>query len=354
MPSPTGSVGKSHEARDLWAVKVSDNVGADENEPEVLFTCNQLAREHLTVEMCLYIVNERTGKYASDPRIKAIVDTREIWIVFMVNPDGVEYDIASGSYRSWRKNRQPNNGSPNVGTDLNRNWDCNWGCCNGSSGNTASLTYRGPSAFSAPETHVVADFVNTRVIDGKQQIKANIDFHSELVLWPYGYTYNDLGPGLTQDDRGAHVTLGKQMANTNGYTPEQASGLYITDGTIDDWMWGVHKDFSYTFEMYPTGAGGGGFYPPGSVIGRETWRNWEGGAHASGSLRLHLQGDQQGDAVRHPRRLVCHFAASSCASTPGTPVRPKNWCRWRCDLAQRGGSGHRLRKTTLPAAVVGQ
>ena len=41
------------------------------------------------------------------------------------------------------------------------------------------------------------------------------------------------------------------MAGTNGYTPEQASDLYIADGTIDDWLWGNHKVFAYTFEMYP-------------------------------------------------------------------------------------------------------
>ena len=28
--------------------------------------------------------------------------------MFNLNPDGGEYDIATGSYRSWRKNRQPN------------------------------------------------------------------------------------------------------------------------------------------------------------------------------------------------------------------------------------------------------
>ena len=28
--------------------------------------------------------------------------------------------------RYWRKNREPNEGSVCVGTDLNRNWDANW------------------------------------------------------------------------------------------------------------------------------------------------------------------------------------------------------------------------------------
>ena len=88
------------------------------------------------------------------------------------------------------------------------------------------------------------DFVNSRVVGGVQQIKAHIDWHtySELILWPYGYTTANTAPGLTADDRNAHAKLGRQMAATNGYTPEQASDLYIADGTINDWMWGDVQD----------------------------------------------------------------------------------------------------------------
>jgi hypothetical protein len=271
-------IGTSYQGRNIVAIKISDNVATDESEPEVLFTHHQHAREHLTVEMALYLLHLLADNYGSDSRITNLVNTREIWIVPDVNPDGGEYDIATGAYRSWRKNRQPNSGSSNVGTDLNRNWAYNWGCCGGSSGSTSSSTYRGPAAESAPEVRVVANFVRSRVIGGRQQIKSHIDFHtySQLILWPYGYTFNNTGPGLTQDDRNAHATLGQNMASTNGYTPEQSSDLYITDGTINDWLWGVHKIFTYTFEMYPGSSGsGGGFYPPDEVITRETSRNRE-------------------------------------------------------------------------------
>jgi carboxypeptidase T len=271
------SIGLSHEGRQIWAAKVSDNVGTDEPEPEVLFTANQHAREHLTVEMALYILHQLVNGYRSgDSRITNIVNNRETWIVFMVNPDGVEYDVATGSYRFWRKNRQPNAGSSAVGTDLNRNWGFQWGCCGGSSGTFSSETYRGASPFSAPETQRLRDFTNSRVVGGTQQIKAAIDFHtySELILWPYGYTTADTTPTLTANERNAHATLGRQMANTNGYTPEQSSDLYIADGTIGDWQWGQHRIYNYTFEMYPTGSNPG-FYPPDEVIGRETSRNRE-------------------------------------------------------------------------------
>jgi len=251
------SLGSSYEGRDLMAVKISDNVNTDEAEPEILFNAQQHAREHLTVEMAIYVLNLFTDNYGTDSRITNLVNSREIWVVPTVNPDGSEYDIATGSYRSWRKNRQPNAGSSNVGTDLNRNWGYNFGCCGGSSGTTSSETYRGPSAFSAPETRALRDFVNSRVVGGQQQIKANIDFHtySQLVLWPYGYTTANTATGMTADDY-----------NTD---------LYITDGDSLDWLWATHKIWAYTFEMYPGSASGGGFYPPDEVIPAQTSRNRE-------------------------------------------------------------------------------
>jgi carboxypeptidase T len=271
------SVGNSYEGRDIPILKISDNVGTDEAEPEVLYDANQHAREHLTVEMALYLANEFTSKYATDSRIKSIVDSREIWIIPSVNPDGAEYDVATGSYRSWRKNRQPNGSGQPVGTDLNRNWGYLWGCCGGSSGSFGSDTYRGASAFSAPETARVRDWVQSRVVGGVQQIKANLDFHtySELVLWPYGYTTANTAPGLDTDQEAVFRTLGQRMAATNGFTPEQGSDLYITDGDISDWMWGAQRIWAYAFELYPSSAAGGGFYPPDEVIAAQTSRNRE-------------------------------------------------------------------------------
>ncbi|MDQ0583155.1 M14 family metallopeptidase [Streptomyces rishiriensis] len=268
-------IGKSYQGRDIVAVKISDNVATDEAEPEVLFTHHQHAREHLTVEMALYLIRELGAGYGSDSRVTGMVNGREIWIVPDLNPDGGEYDIATGSYRSWRKNRQPNSGSSYVGTDLNRNWNYKFGCCGGSSGSTSSETYRGAAAESAPEVKVVADFVRGRIVGGKQQITAGIDFHtySQLVLWPFGYTSADTATGMTADDNAAFKAVGQKMAASNGYTPEQSSDLYITDGSIDDYLWGTQKIFSYTFEMYPSSASGGGFYPPDEIIERETSRN---------------------------------------------------------------------------------
>jgi hypothetical protein len=269
-------IGTSYQGRQIVAIKISDNVATDENEPEFLINAHLHAREHLTVEMALYLANLFTDAYATDTRVRNVVNSREIWILPDLNPDGGEYDIATGSYRSWRKNRQPNSGSTAIGTDLNRNFGYNWGCCGGSSGSPSSSTYRGSTSFSAPETRVVRDFVLSRRIGSVQQIKANIDFHSysELVLWPYGYTTANTAPGMTLDQYNTFATIGRAMAATNGYTPQQGSDLYVTDGDITDWLWGNQRIWTYTFEMYPRSSSPG-FYPPDEVIARETSRNRE-------------------------------------------------------------------------------
>ncbi len=270
-------IGRSHQGRDLVAVKISDNVRVDENEPEVLFVHAQHAREHLTVEMAVYLMRLLTDEYGSDSRITDLVNGREIWILPNVNPDGSEYDMAGNTWRNWRKNRQPNRGSSAVGTDLNRNWDYRWGCCGGSSNNPSSSTYRGSAPESATEVRVIADFVRSRVVGGEQQITTAIDFHtySELILWPFGHTYSDVTTGMTRAEYDTHAALGRHMAAANGYTPQQSSDLYITDGSINDWLWGDQRIVNFTYEMYPRSAAGGGFYPPSSVIARETARNKE-------------------------------------------------------------------------------
>ena len=263
--------GRSYEGRDIVGVKISDNVAVDEDEPEVLVIANIHARERLTAEQALDYIGRLTGGYGSDSRITDLVDGREIYVMPMVNPDGQVYDMTSDTSpgRMWRKNRQPNAGS--TGTDLNRNFAYRWGCCGGSSGNGASQTYRGPGPESAPETQVIADFVRSRVVGGRQQITMFLDLHSvaELVLWPFGYTYDDTVPGtMTADDEAAHRAIGREFAGTNGFVPQQSSDLYVTDGTTIDWTWGQYRIFSYTFEL-----GGGGFYPPPSAIDREVQRS---------------------------------------------------------------------------------
>jgi hypothetical protein len=272
------SIGKSYQGRTIWVAKVSDHVATDEAEPEVMFDGLHHAREHLSLEQTLAILRWLTDGYGADTRITNIVNTREIWIVFAVNPDGAEYDLTGSPYRAWRKNRQPNAGTTAIGTDINRNYGYYWACCDGSSSSKSADTYHGSSAFSTPEARAIRDFIASRRVGGQQQIKTAITFHTagEQILWPFGYTKSDIPWDMTADDHAALVALGRKMASTNGYTAMQSSSLYITDGDEIDWAYGSQRIFMYTFEMYPSHSQVSTiqrFYPPDEVIGPQTERN---------------------------------------------------------------------------------
>ncbi len=269
------SIGTSYEGRDIPAVLITNDApNYVSGRPEVLYDGLHHAREHLTVEETLAIMHLFVDGYAKKQKIKNLVNNRAIWIIFDVNPDGGQYDISGDTFHYWRKNRQPNEGSPYIGTDLNRNYDYKWGCCGGSSGDPSSEIYRGPAPFSAPETTALSNFVDSRVIGGTQRITASISFHTygEEVMWPYGYTYTDVPPDMTQKDHDVFVKIGQTMAtdtclNGDCYIAQQMSDLYITDGTSVDWEYGTHKIFAFTIEMY-----GNDFYVPDSVIAVQTKR----------------------------------------------------------------------------------
>ena len=264
--------GKSIEGRDLYVVKISDNVEKDESaqEPGVLIFANIHAREHLTAEQALWIIHHLAENYGTDPAVTNLVNQREIWIMPMTNPDGVEYDIRkTGVYEWWRKNRRRNpDGS--FGVDLNRNFGYKWGCCGGSSSIPMSETYRGMGPFSEPETRAIRDFFLAH-----PSIRVSLNFHSfsELVLWPYGYTYEDVPSDMDPIDYQVMVRAGTHMAHLSRYTPMQASDLYVADGTSDDWVYGQLRIPTWTVELYPTRSSTYYFYPPDEIIPEQTARN---------------------------------------------------------------------------------
>ncbi len=251
------SIGTSISGRDLTGVRISSSALQDSLPTAIFIGCHH-AREHLSVEVPLMLAQHLAKNYATDARIRQLLDTREVWVVPMLNPDGAEYDIVSGSYRFWRKNRR-DNGDGTFGVDLNRNYGGFWGGP-GSSSSTSSDTYKGTAEFSEPETAAVRDFVRAR-----KHASVLLSFHtfSELVLWPWGHT-DDLVPN--DRDRAVFETMGKKMAEWNHYTPQKSSDLYLASGDTTDWAYDELKLFAFTFELSPSSMFGGGFYPGAAAI----------------------------------------------------------------------------------------
>ena len=272
----------------------------------MLFTAGQHAREHLTVEMALYLIDELTASYATDPRIKGIVDSREIWIVPSVNPDGSEYDIEPGTLPLVAQEPPAERGlerdrhrpQPQLGLQA--------GAAAAARAASSRLrdVYRGPSAFSAPETQAVRNFVaqprrRRRPADPGLDRLPRLQRAGPVAVRPHARRRrqgHDAATSTTRSRRSA-----TSMARTNGYTPQQSSDLYITDGAIDDWLWGAHGDLRLHVRDVPRRRRRApASIPPDELIRRETTPQPRGGPAAARGGRVPVRGDRQGGAVlRH-------------------------------------------------------
>ncbi|MFH1725646.1 MAG: M14 family metallopeptidase [Elusimicrobiota bacterium] len=257
-------IGKSVEGRSITAIRFHMPGIQAGDKPGILFTGTHHAREHLSTEVPLRLARW-LAENRERPEVRPLLETRDIYIVPLVNPDGSEFDIGTGRYQWQRKNMRPN-GNGSVGVDLNRNYGYGWGG-QGSSGYSNSDTYRGPSAFSEPETQAVRDFV-----EAHPNVTILLTYHSfsELILYPWGHMTEPISDGKAL---GAYQAMAAEMAKMTGYRPMQSSGLYVASGDTCDWAWGEKKIFCFTFELTPRGRWSGGFYPGPEAVESSVRKN---------------------------------------------------------------------------------
>jgi carboxypeptidase T len=250
------SIGSTIEKRDLWLIRLSTDTTS---KPATVFMGGHHAREHVSVEVPLRLVQYLLEEYnKKNPRIVSLFNNYEIFVIPLVNPDGAEFDISTGNYQYWRKNREFESEN-NYGVDLNRNYGYGWGGV-GASTNPSSETYRGPSAFSEQETQAIKNWV-----EQTPQLQMMLSYHtfSKLVLWPWGHIEGKISNSA---DLLKFETMGKTMAKMAGYRPMKSGDLYLASGDTCDWAYGEHGIFAFTFELDPQSQWEGGFYPGASVI----------------------------------------------------------------------------------------
>ena len=246
-------IGESLEGRPIWALKISDHAEIREiGEPTVLFNAEHHAREVMTPEVALDIIDYLLTNYGffKNRKVTNWVNSSEIWVVPMVNPDGNNRVWTEDQW--WRKNTRND-----YGVDLNRNYPYMWGACNGSSGDINDQTYRGEAPGSEPETQAMMALV--------EEIRPvfDISYHSysELVLYPYG----------CEGNKGSEIldSIGQAMGQLLGYeagTPWEI--LYSADGGDMDWMYYNYQVLAYVIEVNTMWQGG--FFPKYDTYRDET------------------------------------------------------------------------------------
>ena len=257
------SLGRTYENREMWAVRVT-GPGEPAGRPGALFVGAHHAREWISFEVPIAILETLVYGYEVDTRITWLVDNRDIWIVPMINPDGVAFMQETGT--NWRKNRQPWRGDPiwgaprPIGVDLNRNYGYMWGAPNiATTQNPFSDTYRGPEPFSERETRAIRDLA------ARESFVTAISYHSysELVLYPWGHAR------IPPPDEEVFRLVGSTMADMTNYTLMQACDLYPASGDTTDYLYAEHGILAYTFELAKE------FIPPPEEINEHNVPNIE-------------------------------------------------------------------------------
>jgi len=234
----------------VWAVKISDNVGTEEDEPEALYTGIHHAREPIGANICVEWARWLCDNYGKDPLATYLVNNRQIWIVPIINPDGYLYneEIRPGGGGMHRKNRRQTGAEP-QGVDNNRNYPYMWGYDNqGSSPDPEEETYRGPEPGSEPETQSVMNLCKEHSF----VTALNFHSHSNLLLYPWGYIKQKCEDSL------AFYGWGEIATRIAYYPVIGGHELYPTNGDSDDWMYGDQGIFSVTPE-----------------IGEQFWQEWQ-------------------------------------------------------------------------------
>jgi carboxypeptidase T len=219
------------EGRHLYALKISDNVAQDEDEPAMLIVGTHHAREITTPVIALMAADRLTSQYGSDTQITAAVNGHEIWIAPVWNPDGYNYVFTTDNM--WRKNRRVLSGG--VGVDLNRNYSQGWnGPCPGST-TVTSETYKGPAAASEAETQTLMTWSQ------RERFAKVLDYHSSgrEVLYAYKCLSHPFTTWLQQE--------AVALSQSSGYGG--ATRLPTADGEHPEWQ--LAKMGAYAFLIEP-------------------------------------------------------------------------------------------------------
>lgn len=220
-------IGQSVLGRDIWAVKISDNVATDEPEPEVRLVAAMHGNEPPGMVLMLRFIDHLLTGYGEDPRVTAMVDRVELWIVPLLNPDGYHSNTRSNA----------------MGVDLNRAFPDRI--------NDPVNTTEG----RPPEVAAMMDFCDSRNF----VLAAN--FHTGAVVVNYPFDSNETGlfvdtptgdDGLFREISLAYARENPDMWNSQDFDNGITNGAawYVIHGGLQDWSYVWHGTHEVTVEIW--------------------------------------------------------------------------------------------------------
>ena len=208
--------GYSIQNRQCVALKISDNVDVDEPEPEVMFDGGIHGDEIGGPENLIRFARDLCLQYGTDPTVTNLINTREIWLYLMVNPDG--------RYNMSRRNAN--------GVDLNRDWAYMWDGWGSSTGPCSQVESK-----------------NLRECMYNNQFVVHTAYHSgtEYISCPWSYRPDQ---PLDWDHI---IQLAGLYSSVSGYPNLQFgqgyNGMYAINGSTKDGNYGMMGSVCWSMEI---------------------------------------------------------------------------------------------------------
>jgi hypothetical protein len=221
------SYGTSYDGYSLWAFLVTSNPNSASCKAEVRLAANIHGDELIGTEMLLGMIDSLTNYYGSVPEITDLVNTREIWFIPTLNPDG---NLVGVRYNGHNE-------------DLNRDFPVPDGGAN-----------NGYVSGIEPETQAFIDYWSTK------RVVLSLNYHGGALVanYPWDYTL----ARCPDDPLAREVSLGYARLNTPMYTEtydydgdgQADSGVvdgadwYIVRGSLQDWSYHATSGLDITIE----------------------------------------------------------------------------------------------------------
>ncbi|MGD8454557.1 MAG: DUF2817 domain-containing protein [Phycisphaerae bacterium] len=223
-------LGVSVQGRHMYALKITDNLNTEEDEPEFKYIANMHGDEVTGLVMCLNLIEYLLENYGTVQRVTDLVDNVEIWIVPTMNPDGyVNYTRANAN-----------------GVDLNRNFPEGYG-----SNPDPNTTTGRPIE--------IANIMNWCFA---HSFTASANFHGGALVVNYPFDNNGLPSGTNSPspDDDLFIAISEEYSEDNlpmWNSTEFYHGItngaewYVIDGGMQDWNYRYEGCNEVTIELGP-------------------------------------------------------------------------------------------------------
>jgi len=302
------SIGKTFEGNDIPLITMkSPLINKDNNESKInsgiLINGMHHGREPVSMMMNIYLILHLLSLSQLD--LHLILSYTNIYFIPIINIDTYKYN--SQKYLSGqgiknmmaRKNRRviPSKKckDEDIGIDLNRNYDYDFGKDNeGSSNNPCQEDYRGEKPFSEPETKAIKDFV-----DSHPDIKIVYNYHTwgNLVITAFNCLSNKDSDNLIKKNFPIHYSMYEDFKKEAEFPKNFIFGnadktiKYRANGDATDWFLGKKNILSFSPELGNGNKNSDYFYPNREVTFDVLEKNLRSGLYAMQKSMFYLKGE---------------------------------------------------------------